>query len=60
MIVVQPDDDFHCGPQSDSLRLQQVLGTLEGILAELDRLQLHLPGAFVSQAIDHVRSQIAD
>jgi hypothetical protein len=38
------------------LELQRILGELEHVLVDLDLLKLHLPGAYVSQAIEHIRS----
>ena len=36
--------------------LNEVLARLEDALLDLDELELHLPGAHVSQAIEHIRS----
>jgi hypothetical protein len=36
--------------------LQDILTRLTDVLLDLDDLELHLPGAFVSQAIEHIRS----
>lgn len=36
--------------------LQRIIAELEDVLADLDLLELHLPSAYVSQAIGHIRS----
>lgn len=36
--------------------LQDILTRLTDVLLDLDNLELHLAGAFVSQAIEHIRS----
>jgi hypothetical protein len=36
--------------------LSDVLTRLEEVLLDLDELELHVPGAHVSQAIEHIRS----
>ena len=36
--------------------LQRILVKLEDVLTDLDLFKLHLPGAYVSHAIEHLRS----